>query len=112
MPCYRCGARQADPEPGQPSSWHQGVACGHQVLVCPDCYPAALPELAVCSRCGGTRLVRRLGQTECLDCHQTVDEDAPEAEGEAGPSVPAPRGTDAGLAAEVASALDRILRNQ
>ena len=112
MPCYRCGARQADPDPGKPSSWHQGVSGGHQVLVCPACYPVALPELAQCSRCGGTRLVRRLGQTECLDCHLTKDDEAPEGDGTTEPAVPAPRGGDAGLAAEVASALDRLLRDK
>jgi hypothetical protein len=112
MPCYRCGARQADPDPGKPSSWHQGVAAGHQVLVCPDCYPAALPELAGCSRCGGSRLVRRLGQTECLDCHLTLDDDAVEEDAAAEAAVPAPRAADAVLAAEVASALERLLRDK
>ncbi len=112
MPCYRCGARQGDPDPGKPSSWHQGVSGRHQVLVCPDCYPAVLAELAVCPRCGGARLVRRLGQTECLDCHLTVDDEAPEGDAGDEPTVPAPRDADARLAAEVASALDRILRHE
>jgi len=25
MPCYRCGTRQVDPEPGKGSPWRQGV---------------------------------------------------------------------------------------
>jgi hypothetical protein len=85
----------------------------HQVLLCPDCYPAARADLTHCSRCDGVRLVRRLDQVECLDCRLTRDA-APEAaaaEG-GGVSAPAPRGADASLAAEVASALDRLLGNQ
>ena len=102
MPCYRCGTRQADPEPGQPNPWHQGVAAEHQVLVCPGCYPAAVAELTRCARCDSARLVRRLDQVECLDCRLTRDAVAE-------PAVPAPRATDSGLAAEVASALARVL---
>jgi len=143
VPCFRCGARQGDPPPGKPSAWHQGVvaqppAGERQVLICPDCYPAAQPELARCPGCGGTRLVKRLDQVECLGCHLTrdalADDPAPGA-GQAGPpgagsdpsvpaATPAPprtstpsgaatsRGPDSALAAEVASALDRILRNR
>jgi hypothetical protein len=81
----------------------------HQVLICPVCYPAMRGELGCCSRCAGVRLVRRLDQVECLDCRLTRDAAAGEA---GGVEVPAPRATDSGLAAEVASALDRILRNQ
>jgi predicted nucleic acid-binding Zn-ribbon protein len=102
VPCYRCGTRQVDPEPGKPSPWHRGVVCEHQVLICPDCYPTALTELTRCPRCGGVRLVKRLDQVECQDCHLTRDA-SPE------PAVPAPRSTDSDLAAEVASALARIL---
>jgi hypothetical protein len=120
MPCYRCGDRQVDPEPGKPSPWHRGVVREHQVLICPECYPAALTEvgaaeLARCSRCDSVRLVRRLDQVECLNCQLArdvrPDEDAADApaEGTASPPVPAPRGQDSGLAAEVASALARIL---
>jgi hypothetical protein len=125
MPCYRCGERQVDPEPGKPSPWHRGVVREHQVLICPECYPAALTdvgvaELARCSRCDSVRLVRRLDQVECLNCQLArdvlpdavlPDEGAADAlaEGAAGPAVPAPRGQDSGLAAEVASALARIL---
>jgi hypothetical protein len=72
------------------------------VLICPDCYPTALSDLSRCSRCDSIRLVKRLDQIECLDCRLTRDA-GPE------PAVPAPRGTDSDLAAEVASALARIL---
>jgi hypothetical protein len=108
VPCYRCGTRQGDPEPGKPSPWRQGLLAEHQVLVCPDCYPAARADLTRCTRCEGVRLVRRLDQVECLDCRLTRD--AAEEAGAAG--TPAARGGDAGLAAEVATALDRLLGNQ
>jgi hypothetical protein len=101
VPCYRCGGRQADPEPGKPSPWRQGLVAEHQVLLCPDCYPAAAPDLTRCSRCHGVRLIRRLDQVECLDCHEIRDADAE-------PAVTAPRVVDSGLAADVASALERI----
>ena len=102
MPCYRCGTRQVDPEPGKPSPWRQGLIAEHQVLVCPGCYQAALADLARCPRCASMRLVRRLDQVECLDCRLTRDADAD-------PAVPAPRGEDSDLADEVARALARIL---
>jgi hypothetical protein len=102
VPCYRCGTRQVDPEPGKPSPWHRGVVREHQVLICPDCYPTARADFTRCSRCDSVRLVKRLDQVECLDCRLTR-EAGPE------PAVPAPRGTDSDLAAEVASALARIL---
>jgi hypothetical protein len=120
MPCYRCGTRQVDPEPGKPSPWRRGVVREHQVLICPECYPAALTdagaaELARCSRCDSVRLARRLDQVECLNCQLArdvlPDEDTADGavRGTAGPPVPGPRGQDSGLAAEVASALARIL---
>ncbi len=111
MPCYRCGARQGDPEPGKPSPWRQGLVREHQVLICPDCHPAALGALARCPRCDSVRLVRRLDQVECLDCRltRTVLADT----GDAGPAaVPASARGDSGLAAEVASALARVLGTQ
>jgi hypothetical protein len=85
------------------------------VLICPDCYPVAVDELARCSRCDGVRLVRRLDQVECLDCRSTRDAVAPEDD--PGAAVPAPRAAgqapaDPALAAEVASALARILGGQ
>jgi hypothetical protein len=95
--------RQADPEPGKPSPWGQGLVREHQVLICPDCHPAALAELTRCLRCESVRLVRRLDQVECLNCRLTRDADA-------GPPVPVSPTSDSGLAAEVAQALARILR--
>jgi hypothetical protein len=62
----------------------------------------ALADLARCTRCDSVRLIRRLDQVECLDCRLTRDADS-------APPVPAARGEDSGLAAEVASALARIL---
>ncbi|MCL2584806.1 MAG: hypothetical protein FWE35_20365 [Streptosporangiales bacterium] len=107
MPCYRCGARQSDPEQGKPSSWKRGVRREHQVLVCPDCLEAAAGELDRCPGCGGTQLIRRLDQAECLSCGLTRDlNPEPGAEG-----APAPGAAAGGsLADEVASALDRVLR--
>jgi hypothetical protein len=75
------------------------------VLICPDCYPTAVSDLSCCSRCDSVRLVKRLDQIECLDCRLTRDADAE-------PPVPVPRGEDSGLAAEVASALARVLGTQ
>ena len=72
------------------------------MLICPDCYPAATADLSRCARCDSARLVKRLDQIECLDCRLTRDADS-------APPVPAARGEDSGLAAEVASALARIL---
>lgn len=102
MPCYRCGIRQADPEPGKQSPWGRGLVREHQVLICPACQPAATADLTRCGQCGSVRLVRRLDQVECLDCRLTRDADAE-------PARPGAPGTDAGLAAEVARALQRIL---
>ena len=104
MPCYRCGTRQTDPEPGKSSPWRRGVVREHQVLVCPDCQPAALAELDRCVGCGSTHLIRRLDQVECLDCRLTRDPGAPDA-----PSAPdAGGGPDSALAAEVARAVARV----
>jgi hypothetical protein len=110
VPCYRCGARQVDPEPGKPSSWRQGLVSEHQVLICPDCYPTALADLTRCPRCDSVRLVKRLDQVECLECHLTRTVLANDMDAER--AVPAPRGQDSGLAAEVASALARVLGTQ
>lgn len=104
MPCYRCGARQSDPQPGKPSSWKRGVVREHQVLVCPDCLPAASGDLDRCGGCDGTQLIRRLDQVECLSCGRTRDASDPNPE----PGAPGP----GALAEEVASALDRILRGR
>jgi hypothetical protein len=68
VPCYRCGNRQVDPEPGKPSPYHRGLVGEHQVLICPACQPAAVADLTRCTGCGGVRLIRRLDQIECLGC--------------------------------------------
>lgn len=121
MPCYRCGTRQGDPEPGKGSPWRRGVISEHQVLVCPACQPAVLAELARCPGCGSAHLIRRLDQVECLDCRLTRDADADSglsgAETAPDSDIPdisvMPRSDsatirDPGLAAEVARALDRL----
>jgi len=103
MPCYRCGTRQGDPEPGKGSPWRRGVIREHQVLVCPACQTAALADLSRCPGCGSAHLVRRLDQVECLDCRLTRDADADSGvpDADTAPGTP-------GLAAEVARALDRL----
>jgi hypothetical protein len=121
MPCYRCGTRQGDPEPGKGSPWRRGVISEHQVLVCPACQPAALAELSRCPVCGSARLIRRLDQVECLDCRLTRDADADSgiSGAETAPDSDIPDISvmsrsdsatirDPGLAAEVARALDRL----
>jgi ribosomal protein L40E len=107
VPCYRCGTRQVDPEPGKPSPWYRGVVREHQVLICPDCYPAATEDLTQCARCDSVRLIKRLDQIECLDCRLTRDADP--VPGSTASAIPGPRARDSGLAAEVASALARVL---
>jgi hypothetical protein len=121
MPCYRCGTRQGDPEPGKGSPWRRGVISEHQVLICPACQPAALAELSRCPGCGSAHLIRRLDQVECLDCRLTRDADADSgiSGAETAPdsdildiSVMSRSDSatirDPGLAAEVARALDRL----
>jgi hypothetical protein len=136
MPCYRCGSRQSDPERGKASPWKRAVRREHQVLICPDCAEDALADLDGCDRCGGTRLIRRLDQIECLDCglareadparevdpvRETGTEPPPEpaaapSASAVGPAAPcasaapaasAPSGEP--LAEEVTRALDRVL---
>lgn len=106
MPCYRCDTVQTDPAKGA-SPWQRGVVADNQVLICPICQHDHdwRADLDRCARCGSNRLVRRLGETTCLDC-QHVGAGVP-----AGPriGVPAERG-DRPLAAEVATALERVLR--
>lgn len=92
-----------DPEPGKPSPWHRGVVRERQVLICPDCYPGAAGDLTRCARCGSARLVKCLGQVECLDCRLVRDSGSE-------PAVPGPHDADSDLAAEVARALERVLR--
>src|ERR1700751_1243763 len=90
VPCSPCGQRKVDPEPGKPSPWHRGVVREHQVLICPGCYPTSVADLSRCPGCDSARLVKRLDQVECLDCHLTREADAE-------PAIPAPRGRDSGL---------------
>jgi hypothetical protein len=107
MPCYRCGARQSDPVRG-PSPWKRGVRAASQVLVCPACQRGRdwTADLDSCPSCGSTMLSRTLGETTCRGC------------GAAGfVAVPADTAADAAgtsperaaLAAEVASAIARVL---
>ena len=126
MPCYRCGTRQADPEPGKSSPWRRGVIREHQVLVCPACQSAALADLTRCVRCGSAYLIRRLDQVECLDCRLIRDAAPDPLATPAPPAPPAPAAHPApespaapgagsapdvgsALAAEVARALERVL---
>jgi hypothetical protein len=105
MPCYRCGARQVDPDRGA-SPWKRGVVRDRQVLLCPICQAEHAPgtELDRCGSCVSTHLVARLGEVECRDC------------GWVKPALPAqlpPPARSAvsseGLAEEVARALGRVL---
>jgi hypothetical protein len=69
MPCYRCGARQVDPDRGE-SPWKRGVRADRQVLICPACQSSVdwTGELDQCPVCSSVHLVRRLGEVECRDC--------------------------------------------
>src|SRR5579872_6145930 len=69
MPCYRCGARQVDPDRGE-SPWKRGVRTDRQVLICPACQASFdwMSELDRCPVCSSAHLVRRLGEVECRDC--------------------------------------------
>ena len=69
MPCYRCGARQVDPDRGE-SPWKRGVRSNRQVLICPGCQSSFdwIAELDRCPVCASAHLVRRLGEIECRDC--------------------------------------------
>jgi hypothetical protein len=103
----------------------------HLVLVCPACQrrPGWSGELQSCARCGSLHLIRRLDQVECLDCclvrdaawddtarDDTARDDTAREQAGPGDTVPAdgPVGPvgDAALAAEVASALSRVLRRR
>jgi hypothetical protein len=129
MPCYRCGVRQVDPVRGH-SPWQRGVRGDQQVLVCPDCQraPGLTADLDRCRKCGGVRLVRRLGEVECRGCgfvappegaaavELTLPAERAGAEragvasaGDGGAPEAPGGGTAPGLAEEVALALDRVL---
>jgi hypothetical protein len=95
MPCYRCGARQVDPDRGE-SPWKRGVRADRQVLVCPACQSSVdwAGELDRCPVCSSVHLVRRLGEVECRDCGYVREPGAG-----AGPvSGVAPPGAASGLA--------------
>jgi hypothetical protein len=118
MPCYRCGARQVDPDRGE-SPWKRGVRADRQVLICPACQSSVdwSAELDRCPVCSSMHLLRRLGEVECRDCGD-VSEPSPSAAGVspiAGVASAAPASGDAdfgktpGLAEEVELALARVL---
>ena len=129
MPCYRCGARQVDPDRGE-SPWKRGVRADRQVLICPTCQSSTdwMAELDRCPVCLSAHLVRRLGEVECRDCGYVRDPGS--ASGDAGPVTGVPAGAAApavgspgageprpepdfgetpGLAEEVELALARVL---
>jgi hypothetical protein len=127
MPCYRCGARQVDPDRGE-SPWKRGVRDNRQVLICPVCQSSGdwMAELDRCPVCLSAHLVRRLGEVECRDCGY-VCEPSPDAapgvkaDGDT-PAMPPPGGAGSagggreagygetpGLAEEVELALARVL---
>ena len=114
MPCYRCGARQTDPDHGA-SPWRRGVRGTEQVLICPQCQITGdwTTDLDRCRQCGSTALVRRLGQIVCRDCDSIpiIHSRVGGYDGLPTPPEPADPGDDA-LAVEVAAAIDRVLGRQ
>ena len=122
MPCYRCGARQVDPDRGE-SPWKRGVRADRQVLICPACQSSVdwSAELDRCPVCSSMHLVRRLGEVECRDCGDVREPSAATASvtptsgaapgGAAGSAVggDADFGETPGLAEEVELALARVL---
>ncbi len=130
MPCYRCGARQVDPDRGE-SPWKRGVRADRQVLICPACQSSVdwSAELDRCPVCSSMHLMRRLGEVECRVCGDVREPSAAPASvtpisgaapggaaGSAGgSSVASSVGGDAdfgetpGLAEEVELALARVL---
>jgi hypothetical protein len=125
MPCYRCGARQVDPDRGE-SPWKRGVRADRQVLVCPACQSSAdwAGELDRCPVCSSAHLVRRLGEVECRDCGYVREPSSPAAGVNPIPGVPPAAGPGSeqgadpdlgaaaatpGLAEEVELALARVL---
>lgn len=130
MPCYRCGARQVDPDRGE-SPWKRGVRADRQVLICPTCQASSdwMAELDRCPVCLSAHLVRRLGEVECRDCGYVRDPGGAGPltgvpTGAAGPGAAAPGvgspgegeprpepdfGETPGLAEEVELALARVL---
>jgi hypothetical protein len=118
MPCYRCGARQVDPDRGE-TPWKRGVRADRQVLICPACQASVnwTAELDRCPVCDSAHLVRRLGEVECRDCgyvREPVGEPAglmarSEGGGTAGADSEPGLARTPGLAEEVELALARVL---
>jgi hypothetical protein len=125
MPCYRCGARQVDPDRGE-SPWRRGVRADRQVLICPACQSSVdwSAELDQCPVCSSMHLVRRLGEVECRDCGDVrepasaasaavgsgpVPGVAPGAASGVVPGADPDLGETPGLAEEVELALARVL---
>ncbi|TMR01611.1 hypothetical protein ETD83_14285 [Actinomadura soli] len=111
MPCFRCGARQTDPVRGA-SPWKRGVRADRQVLICPGCQSAhgAADDLDRCAACGSAALVCRLGEVECRDCGHTRDAAPSDLVPSGAPPGPPGGSGDGDLSAEVAAALNRVLR--
>jgi hypothetical protein len=93
MPCYRCGARQVDPDRGE-SPWKRGVRADRQVLICPACQSSVdwSAELDRCPVCSSMHLVRRLGEVECRDCGDVREPSAAPASVTPIPGASAPGG--------------------
>jgi hypothetical protein len=117
MPCYRCGARQVDPDRGE-SPWKRGVRADRQVLICPACQASFdwMSEVDRCPVCSSAHLVRRLGEVECRDCGYVREPGAAVAVagGVAGGASVGSEGLTGvgetpGLAEEVELALERVL---
>jgi hypothetical protein len=125
MPCYRCGARQVDPDRGE-SPWKRGVRADRQILICPACQASVnwASDLDRCPVCESVHLVRRLGEVECRHCGHVRepgdDTDVALAASThippvAGPGAAPPSAalefgeTPPGLAQEVELALARVL---
>jgi len=105
MPCYRCDTVQTDPVKGA-SPWQRGVVADNQILICPVCQQSHgwRTDLDRCAECDATRLVRRLGETTCLECQHT----GAGIPAQAGMVLPVARG-ERPLAAQVETALERVL---
>ena len=111
MPCYRCGTRQTDPDRGS-SPWLRGVLAERQVLICPGCQGSGewAADLDRCPACASTRLIRRLGETECRDCGHVGEPVPARSSAAAGAAAGSSAADHAGLAEEVEQALARVLR--